>query len=55
VWDLYQRLVKRTGPVTTLVEWDEGIPAFEIVHAEALRARDVASRAIRLADVRDAA
>ncbi|MFI5181496.1 MAG: DUF692 domain-containing protein [Thermoanaerobaculia bacterium] len=55
VWELYARLVSRTGPVTTLVEWDEEIPAFAVVHAEALKARDVASRASGPADVRVAA
>ncbi len=47
VWSLYERLVRRTGPVTTLVEWDDDIPALDVVHAEALVARDVASRALR--------
>ncbi|MBK9089931.1 MAG: DUF692 domain-containing protein [Holophagales bacterium] len=47
VWNLYERLVRRTGPVTTLVEWDEDIPALDVVHAEALMARDAASRALR--------
>lgn len=46
VWSLYERLVKRTGPVTTLVEWDDEIPALDVVHAEALRARDAAERAL---------
>jgi uncharacterized protein (UPF0276 family) len=39
VWDLYRRAWKRTGPVATLYEWDESIPEFEVVHAEALKAR----------------
>ncbi len=47
VWALYERLVRRTGPVTTLVEWDEDIPALDVVHAEALMARDAASKALR--------
>jgi uncharacterized protein (UPF0276 family) len=55
VWDLYARLVARTGPVTTLVEWDEDIPAFDVVHAEALKARDVASQLLGPADARRAA
>lgn len=45
VWALYERLVARIGPVTTLVEWDEEIPALDVVHAEALKARDVTRRA----------
>jgi hypothetical protein len=39
VWELYRRSVARTGLVATLYEWDEDIPAFEVVHAEALKAR----------------
>lgn len=38
VWELYRRAWQRTGPVATLYEWDENIPAFEVVHAEALKA-----------------
>jgi uncharacterized protein len=39
VWDLYARSWARTGAVATLLEWDESIPPFEVVHAEALKAR----------------
>jgi uncharacterized protein (UPF0276 family) len=39
VWDLYARAWKRTGGVATLFEWDDDIPPFEVVHAEALKAR----------------
>jgi len=39
VWDLYRLAWQRTGPTATLYEWDEDIPAFEVVHAEALKAR----------------
>jgi len=38
VWDLYRRSCLRTGNVATLYEWDEDIPEFEVVHAEALKA-----------------
>ena len=38
VWALYERAVARTGSRSTLLEWDENIPAFEVVHAEALKA-----------------
>ncbi len=47
VWTLYERLVRRTGPVTTLVEWDDDIPALDVVHAEALMAKDATFRAHR--------
>jgi hypothetical protein len=39
VWELYARSCRRTGLVATLYEWDEDIPEFDVVHAEALKAR----------------
>ena len=39
VWDLYRLAWRRTGPTATLYEWDEDIPSFPVVHAEALKAR----------------
>jgi hypothetical protein len=38
VWELYRRAWGRTGPTATLYEWDEDVPAFEVVHAEAQKA-----------------
>ena len=38
VWRLYARAWERTGPVATLLEWDENIPAFSVVLAEARKA-----------------
>jgi uncharacterized protein (UPF0276 family) len=40
VWELYRRAYQRTGGVATLLEWDQDIPSFEVVHAEALKARE---------------
>jgi hypothetical protein len=39
VWELFRRSCRRTGPVATLYEWDEDIPDFDVLHAEALKAR----------------
>ncbi|MDE3167970.1 MAG: DUF692 domain-containing protein [Acidobacteriota bacterium] len=39
VWDLYARAIRRLGPTPTLLEWDDRIPSFDEVHAEALKAR----------------
>lgn len=39
VWELYADVYQRTGGRATLLEWDAEIPAFEQVHAEALKAR----------------
>jgi hypothetical protein len=38
VWRLYARAIERTGPTATLLEWDDRIPSFEEVHAEAMKA-----------------
>ena len=38
VWELYARAVERCGPTATLLEWDDRIPSFAEVHAEALKA-----------------
>jgi hypothetical protein len=38
VWVLYARAIQRCGPTATLLEWDDSIPSFDEVHAEALKA-----------------
>ncbi len=38
VWDLYRDAVRRFGPVATLIEWDDKIPPFKTLQAEAKRA-----------------
>jgi hypothetical protein len=45
VWALYARLLERTGPVSTLIEWDGNIPPFERLCEEAARARAILERA----------
>jgi hypothetical protein len=45
VWDLYARLCARTGPVSTLFEWDASIPPLADVRAEAEKARPLRSAA----------
>jgi uncharacterized protein len=39
VWKLYSRAIERCGPTATLLEWDDSIPSFDEVHAEALKAK----------------
>jgi uncharacterized protein (UPF0276 family) len=41
VWDLYRRALRRMGAVATLVEWDGDVPSFDVVAAEADRARAI--------------
>lgn len=48
VWDLYRYALGRTGPVTTLVEWDDEIPDFDTVHGEALKAQAIREEVARV-------
>lgn len=41
VWDLYAHAVRRFGSVSTLIEWDDHIPPFAVLRAEADRAKQV--------------
>lgn len=38
VWQLYRHVLKRTGPVATLIERDNQVPAFNVLHSEAHQA-----------------
>ena len=48
VWDLYGLAQRRSGGRATLLEWDEAIPPFPVVHAEALKARARVAEALRV-------
>ncbi|MBI4997932.1 MAG: DUF692 domain-containing protein [Rhodocyclales bacterium] len=51
VWDLYRHTLERLGPMATLIERDNDIPAFPVLAAEAWRAETImagADRANRL-------
>ena len=39
VWSLYRRALTRTGPVPTLIEWDNKVPAFATLAVEVARAK----------------
>ncbi|MBK6687832.1 MAG: DUF692 domain-containing protein [Deltaproteobacteria bacterium] len=39
VWALYRRVVERIGPVSTLIEWDDDLPNFEVLYAELMKAK----------------
>jgi uncharacterized protein (UPF0276 family) len=39
VWRLYRHASLRCGGAATLLEWDAQLPAFDVLHAEVLRAR----------------
>ncbi len=44
VWRLYERALSRRGSVATLIEWDNDVPAWPILMAEAMRAENLLER-----------
>ena len=46
VWALYQRAIRRTGSVSTLIEWDDQLPPFARLQEEAARARRLRDEAL---------
>jgi uncharacterized protein (UPF0276 family) len=57
VWALFRRTIARAGPLPTLIEWDNDVPAFAVLAAEASRAQTIlsAERMRRLRRSREAA
>lgn len=45
VWKLYEYIIGTAGQISTMVEWDDKIPAFDVVKAELDKARGFAARA----------
>ncbi|MBL4807440.1 MAG: DUF692 domain-containing protein [Rhodobacteraceae bacterium] len=45
VWELYDRVLARTGPLPTLVEWDNDIPDWAVLESEARHATAALGRA----------
>jgi uncharacterized protein (UPF0276 family) len=41
VWDLYRHVIARSGPIPTLIEWDNHVPSFAVLRAEAVRANAI--------------
>ena len=44
VWALYEQLIARIGPRPTLVEWDNDVPAFDVLAHEAAQAQVILRR-----------
>jgi hypothetical protein len=44
VWSLYERTLHHVGPVSTLIEWDDRIPEYDELVAEAAKARAILAR-----------
>jgi uncharacterized protein (UPF0276 family) len=55
VWSLYRRALARSGPVPTLIEWDNDVPDFATVAAEVSLARAALTEEARRRDRRYAA
>jgi hypothetical protein len=47
VWQLYRLAVEHFGLVSTLIEWDDHVPDFDVLVAEAERARAIESQVSR--------
>jgi hypothetical protein len=45
VWKLYEAVISRIGPTPTLIEWDDKIPDWPVLKAEASAARRILDRA----------
>ena len=43
VWELYAQAVRRCGHKSTLIEWDDHIPSFSVLQAEAAHAQRLAA------------
>jgi uncharacterized protein (UPF0276 family) len=44
VWALYDRVIGSTGPIPTLIEWDNDVPAWEVLKSEAAAADKILAR-----------
>ena len=47
VWDLYEELIAHTGPIASLVEWDNDIPEWPVLRAQAQAADAILRRAAK--------
>jgi len=47
VWELYASVIARTGPIATLIEWDNDIPDWPMLCAEAAAAERILAEASR--------
>ena len=40
VWELYARALESTGPLPTLIEWDNDVPSYEVLRDQARQAQE---------------
>ena len=41
VWELYERVIAKTGPLPTLIEWDTDVPEWDTLYHEVTRAAQI--------------
>lgn len=41
VWVLFEEVIAKTGPLPSLIEWDNDVPAFPVLLADAVRAEEI--------------
>ncbi len=44
VWSIYERVITLVGPVPTLIEWDNDVPAWSVLKSEAKKADAILTR-----------
>lgn len=49
VWSIYEKVIAQIGAVPTLIEWDNDVPAWSILKAEATKADAILAKHIRQA------
>jgi uncharacterized protein (UPF0276 family) len=49
VWELYQRVIRRCGPVSSMIEWDDAIPEFPVIEAAIEKMSQLAQEALHVA------
>jgi hypothetical protein len=47
VWDLYGQTLQALGPQPTLIEWDNNIPAFDVLYGEGQKATNIVKEVCR--------
>ena len=41
VWELYQGVIAKTGPLPTLIEWDTDVPEWDTLYHDVTRAAQI--------------
>ena len=47
VWSIFEKVIRKVGPVPTLIEWDNDVPAWDVLKDEATKADEILTRYAR--------